>query len=456
MRTRPTIAVLVVAAIGVAAAVFVWRAEDQGGARGGEGGALLGAGELPVDEVVRVTLRRGEETLVFERGESMTWSQTSPFAHPMDPYSIRRLAIGAAEAVVASRHEAGGADLGLDRPRAVLAYEWPGGGLTLELGRRGVAGRWYVRRAGRADACAATGELYERAVEMDHREWRDRALFPGAGIEAQEILIVDGDRRTLLRREQRTWMMIEPVRTRVDRAARDGLVMALASAKSGGFILDRPPDPAAFGLAEPAGSVTVRGERTVERAGQVLREPHEQTLLVGAPLAVGSQDRFGMVQGRPVVVRVPESAVAAIFREAVALVDPTGTAVEPADVQGLVVRGPQGPFEIRRELDRWTSPDLGAEIPSKIVEEFLEKLARDRAAEIDLRPYPRDLEAGTVTLVGPGNHPLDTVRVVLDPETGRIALENGDDVLRVMPPGFQISLTPGAFGLSGESLRSGG
>jgi hypothetical protein len=45
--------------------------------------------------------------------------------------------------------------------------------------------------------------------------------------------------------------------------------------------------------------------------------------------------------------------------------------------------------------------------------------------------------------------PLDTVRVARDPETGRWALDNGDDVLRMFPAETPIPMTPADFGLGG-------
>jgi hypothetical protein len=455
--TRPTIAVLLVAAVGVLAAVLTWRAEHRPDAPGRAQELLVAPQDLPLEVVGRVTLRRGPEMLAFERSGD-AWSQVEPFAHPMDPYSIRQLAVQAMSARVAAHHgpgEAAAADLGLDPPRAQLTWAWPGGALTLHVGRRGAGGRWYVRRGAAGEILSATGELYERAVETNPAEWRDRTIFPGAGIEADELIIVQGPQRTVLRRDRRTWKMVEPAGTRLDRRAQSALFQAIAGGRCGGFILDRPPDLGSFGLASPVGSVTVRMTRLEERDGQMERVPVEQSLLVGAPMASGSQDRFGMVARRPVVVRLPQSLLAALFPPPERLIDGTGTHVRPPDVEAAIVRGPEGELTLRRRGELWVVGERGAEVTGPLVEEFLRRLTVERAVEIELRGYPREHELATVTLVGPGDRPLDTVRVVRHPDTGRICLENGDDVLRIMPPGTEIPLTPAAFGLPAVLQGSG-
>ena len=50
-------------------------------------------------------------------------------------------------------------------------------------------------------------------------------------------------------------------------------------------------------------------------------------------------------------------------------------------------------------------------------------------------------------LFGLDGLPLDTVRVIRDPNDGRWAFENGDGVLRIFPAGLQPALRPADFGV---------
>ncbi|MHC4416179.1 MAG: DUF4340 domain-containing protein [Planctomycetota bacterium] len=455
MSARPTIVVLVVAVIGVAAAVWVWRGEQTPPPSSGQRGALLAGGRVPVDAVTRITLRRGgDPAMVFEPGEG-GWTQTEPFAHPMDAFSIRQLVVLATALEIAKRldGERSEADLGLRPPRAELVYEWPEGSLALRFGRRGVAGRSYVQVDGDPTVYVVTGELPDRAVDMDPKEWRDRTIFSPVGVDADQVVILDGPSRTVLRRDRKQWEMVEPVRTRLDETARDELFGALGRARSGGFILDEPDDPSTFGLAEPSGSVTITSTQLIEQAEAVVRVPRVERLLVGGRMGVGSEDRFGMIDGRPVVVQLPEPVLRALFRRPETLVDPTGSGVMAADVISLVIRGPDGEVRLDRDLDRWSAPEYGAEVSLPQVQDLLEQLTTLRAAQIEIRPYPRELELATIIMRGQNARPLDTVRVAREPRTGRLALENGDDVLRILPPEAHLALTPAEFGLEEEGTE---
>jgi hypothetical protein len=455
MSFKPTIVVVVLAVIGVVVVVLLRQGEPE--ASPTQRDVLPIAAQLPVDAVTRITLeRRGDPKLVFVR-RADGWTQTEPFAHPMDPFSIRRLAALAGQVEVVKRLAPGdleGVDLGLQPPRAMVTYEWPHGTLGLHLGRRAVAGRSYLKVAGEPDVLVVRGELHDRAVQMDPKGWRDRTIFPGVSPDADQITIDDGTTRTVLRRERRQWTMSEPVRTRVDDLALGELLSALGRAVSGGFILDEPQDLSGFGLDEPAGTVTVVSSRAVGGDGEPRREARTRRLLVGARMGVGSEDRFGMVEGRPVVVRLPEAVLLAFFRPVVTLIDPTASGVLAANVKSIVVRGPDGEVRLGRDLERWVVPDDGVEVKREIVKRLLEVLTERRSDRIDVMTYPRDHQVATITMHGFDARPLDTVRVARDPETGAWALDNGDDVLRIFPAETTIPLTPDDFGLAALIRRS--
>ena len=264
MSWKPTIAVLVLATIGVVSAVLVWQRDLEGDGRTAGPTVVLSREQLPIDHVTTITLRRGDEpTLVFQRSER-GWQQIEPFAHPLDIFSIRQLLVQAAHIEVTEQldpHELQGGRseeaLALNPPRAELTFRWPDGAVTLQFGRRAVAGRWYVRIRGYEHVYVASGDLHDRAVEMDPKEWRDRTIFTAADVDADQIIVQQGADRTVLKRERKQWLMTEPVRTRLSDPARDELFSALGRARSGGFILDQPDDLAKFGLAEPVASIEV-------------------------------------------------------------------------------------------------------------------------------------------------------------------------------------------------------
>jgi hypothetical protein len=224
------------------------------------------------------------------------------------------------------------------------------------------------------------------------------------------------------------------------------LVDALARATAAGFLLDQPDDLARFGLAEPAGRIRIEGERILEQNGEVAREPFETELRIGARMGAASQDRFGLVPGRPTVIRVPQAAIEALFRPATALVSATGSGVQPADVKLVRIATNEHDFTLERELEEWAIVDRPeANVVPQTVERLLDTLSSVQAGQVLLQEYPVDLEVAVVTLVGYDRLPMDTVRIVRDPSTGNWAFENGDNVLRIMSADLDLPLAPDAF-----------
>ena len=453
MNSRSTIVAVVLAVIGVVGVILLYSGDAT---RTGDRLLVLpGASKIPVDLVDRITVdRAGEASMRFERSGN-TWTQVEPFHFPMDAYSIRRLILMATQVQVVrvlDPDDDASRDLGFDPPRALVTWTWPQGSYSLRFGRRGVAGRSYLKLGESRAVYVVTGELYERAVEFDSKNWRDRTIFAPAPDEIDGIEIVDDDRRVVLERQGTRWVMTEPVRTRVDPVAWEALESAIRRARSAGFILDEPDDLSRFGLASPVGTVTVRSTRQVTRGDKVLTVEHVDRLLVGARTGVGSEDRFGLVEGRSVVVQLPGAVVAAFFPRTRSLVDPTASGVLPADVKSFVIRRGDGELRLRRDLERWTAPDLGALADAVAVEAFLEMLTTARATRIEIVDMPLFSAAGrSITLFGFDGRPLDTVRfgMALPGETehlDQMVMDNGDNVWRIFTDGTEIPMLPEDFG----------
>ena len=331
MNIRSTVILCIIAVLGVAAAIAVHRAEPAGQSRSlASFRPLFASGVVPVEVVDCITLQReGEPAHVFVRDDDR-WRQTEPFDYPMDAYSIQQLA-DLAEALnvvevldedVLSGSPGSEAAMGLDPPRATIAIAWPGGSVELKLGRLGVAGRAYLKVSGYEKVYVVNQDLHDRALRMDPKEWRDRSIFHNVGVDSDRIEIAVGGSATVLQRDRKQWRMIEPARTRVDDLALDELLQALGRAVIGSFIIDQVGDLSRFGLTNPAASLSVTTTRLIEIDGEVARQPQTQRLLVGARIGVGSQDRFAIVEGRPVIVRLSDAVLAALFRPVIQHIKP--------------------------------------------------------------------------------------------------------------------------------------
>jgi hypothetical protein len=96
----------------------------------------------------------------------------------------------------------------LQPPAAEITFEWPGGSQVLQLGRRSVAGRAYLRVGGDQTIYIVGTKLHERALDMDPHEWRDRNIFRNVGVESSRIEWQNGPAKLELARERKLWKML--------------------------------------------------------------------------------------------------------------------------------------------------------------------------------------------------------------------------------------------------------
>jgi len=370
----------------------------------------------------------------------------------VDTFSMRQFGVQAtALAVVRVLDPGDSADVGLDDPRATVTWSWPTGSYTLALGRRSVAGRSYMQPAGDESVYVVTGDLYGRVVEMNPWEWRDRTIFAPTPAEIDAVEIDDATRRIVLVRHGRRWIMTEPVQTRVDPVASEAMLSTIRRATSGGFILDNAGDLSRFGLADPSARVTVRSRQQVAEGDTVRVVERADRLLVGTRMGVGSEDRFGMVQGRDAVVRVPEVVLAAFFPRTAALIDPTPSGVLPADVKAIVIRHGGAELRLQRDLERWRAPDLGSDADAAMVEKLLRLLTETRAVQIEISDDPLYSAAGqSITFFGFDGRPMETVRFGLTRPSGPsgLVMDTGDNVWRILPREVEFPLTADQLGLT--------
>lgn len=459
LSIKSTITMLILAVISVIAAILITPSDGPAARRAAhEPGVLVTPDTFPIDQINRITLtRRNQATLTFERGDA-GWMQTEPFAVHMDRYRMRRLkdavrTVEVLDRVALDDDALPRSAVALDPSEAVIKFEWSGGSKRIELGRRGIGGRAYLRMADENEVLVISQHLHELAVDGDPRAWRDRAVFRDVGVDSDRVVRIAGQQRMVLERDRRQWIMVEPVRTRISDEIRDIFMQALGGARVKSFIADEPRQLDRFGLAPPQASITVVTTQRIPDPNQPDGEPIESTdvqrLLIGSPAGAGTQDRFGMIEGRPTVFRLPVDAMQHLFIQPEELIAPTASGVIPADVKSIVVRGPAGEFRLERDLEDWHAPDHAyRRVPADAVNRLLTQLTEARARSVAISEYPHELEVATVTFHGFHGRPIDTVRIIREPADGRWAMDNGDNVLRVFADDISLPLTPDAFGLS--------
>lgn len=404
--------------------------------------AIIRSDSIDSERVGTVILDRDGIRHRFERRGS-SWQQTEPVAHAVDGWSIRQIIGKVLKAesvrsvdlstVPADERAKALADAGLAPPAGrieLIEIATEGATprtVTVELGRRSLAGRAFARRADAEPGYEVIdGSLHEYALARDPKELRRRELFVDLA-EVDRVAFRSGDTQVVLARDGRNYRIEAPVRTRADRVQAEELFDALRRAKSAGFVSDRPVELSAYGLAPAMATLSVDSAGT------------SRTLLIGDAVSIGAQDRFGMLDGTSTVLRLPAAVLAPIVPRVERLIDGVASGIRARDVAGIEIANGTARISLRRETDGWTATvgaqgvaeSTGGTVDRERVDGLLKSLTETRANAVEIAPFPVDSAMVTITLVGFANEPLDTVRVAKRASDSKLLLENGDGVLRV-------------------------
>ncbi len=405
---------------------------------------VFGADEANADLLDRVELTRRradgvESRWVFVR-DGDEWRQVEPFVHPVDTWAMRKFAAIASGLAVVRQEPATEAtlrSLALEPPSGTLKLSAGERATTIEFGVRGLAGKAFLRkRVGTlppGDILVVDAELHQRALGIDPSEWRSRALFPNA-TRAVSVQFDGGSLPLTLERKGNAWEFTAPSKTRADAQQVEDFLAASARCESSGFIADRPQQLAMYGLDPPSAAV------------EVTSKVDSRTLLIGDPIAIGSQDRFGMMEGTPSVLRLSATTLAALLPRFELLVSPIASGVRAADMTQIEILQPSTEsvrsLLLERTLDGWqcaavASSEVQKDVLSKLIAALTETRAKSLASGA---ANPADVIA-TVVLRGVGGTTLGAVIVSRSTETGEWALDDGSGVRRVYPPAMEIPLT---------------
>ena len=385
-------------------------------------------GLIQFDLVNKIEIEEQSDQVVFERLEG-DWWQTIPFRVRMNNGAIRRILQTIQSAlIVGSIEQNNNSDViglgGLSNSVTLFDGEKE---LSFSLGRKTLGGRAYAQLRGQRPVVIEQS-MHRRILDTDHKRWRDAHLFPDFAIDGVRIeRFVNGD-RLVIDRSSGVWEMLQPVSTRIDQEALLDWVGLIATVQVDSYVVDEPKDLSLFGLSNPVASFSV-----------INKDGSEVEILLGGRVSAGTEDRYVMQSGKPVISKVSWKTVAPLFSIPEQFIDTTGSAISPFDVKEMVIRSMGEEYKIIRELDNWTLAGIIVS-PDKI-KALLNLLINENAKSIAISPYPSEKEFATITFNGFDLLPLDTIRIAREAD-GRILLENGDNVLRFHPIGSDQPLIP--------------
>ena len=427
ISTRDFLLLFLVAIVSSSIAIFLRGA--RGTHENVQVTSLVQGDELQFDSIQSISIRRNGKAVLFERKDRKWW-QVEPFEMRMDFLSMQNV-ITSVQSVQEIGNVSTKTDLdtvGLGESANTISLADDTNVLEIKLGRKTLGGRAYAQMND-ASPVLIDQSLHRIAIDMDYKLWRDTRLFPDFAIDGVRIdRVINGD-RLLLDRTGGRWEMLQPVSTRVDQNILLEWVGRIAASHVGSFVQDEPNDLALFGLHSPIATFGVEdGKGTTH------------TLLVGGRVSAGSEDRYVMLEGIPVVFRVQWEPLSQLFPASEIFVDATGSAVSRFDVKRVLIRTGSEELVFERNLESWLKSD-GVPLDTEKVNALMTWLLETKPPEVSIGEYPRANELALITLIGYDQLPLDTVRIA-QAENGLVILENGDNVLRWHPAESLEALRP--------------
>jgi hypothetical protein len=373
---------------------------------------------IKFDDIQSISLRKNGENFTFEL-QNGEWWQTLPFNVRLDTHSMSIL-IHAVKGVVAIGElpdSTNLASIGFDNQSDVIAMSDGNETIQIRLGRKALGGRAYAQ-LGEDTPLIVDQSLHLQFIDADYRLWRDVRMFPDFAIDGTRIERIVNDDHLLLDRKSGRWEMLKPVTARVDQDVLLEWVGKLASIRFDSFVVDNPDDIVLFGLNNPVATFQVSDRRGTK-----------YHVLVGGRVSSGSEDRYVMLEGRPVVYKVLWDSLSQLFPHAEIFVDATGSSVSRFDIKRITVRTDGEELQLQRKNEQWLN-ESGVPFDSNKINALLSWLLDTRPPNVAIGEYPLKDEIATVTFDGYDLAPLDTVRIAKD-SVGGFILENGDNVLRL-------------------------
>ncbi|MBC8309711.1 MAG: DUF4340 domain-containing protein [Phycisphaerales bacterium] len=390
---------------------------------------LIQTQSLHFDAIQKIVLHKNGRELEFTFNDGEWW-QVLPFEMRMDSASMLALirSVQGVQRIGDITEETKLPTLGLGDNSNWIALSDGNETITIHLGRKTLAGRAYAQ-VGDSPPVIVDQSLHRRAIDMDHKLWRDVRLLPDFTIDGESIeRVVRGD-RLHLQQSGGSWEMREPVNARVDYDILTEWIGRIAAMRVGSFVIDEPTNLDMFGLLDPVATFSVSN-----------RNGTTHNVLVGSRVSANSQDRYVMLADRPVVFKIQWKILSQLFPASEIFVDSTGSAVSRFDVKRVSIRSNNSEVLLIRNVERWLDKD-GVPFDTNQVDDLLTWLLETKPPSVAIGQYPKIDEIATITLEGYDLKPLDTIRVASNPDGG-VILENGDNVLRLHPDESQAFLQP--------------
>ncbi len=321
-------------------------------------GQLVFADDTPaLDSIDRIQITRGGREVTIEKHGGQ-WFQTQPVRFALETSTpdaiarrfaelryIQQMESDASGAAVGVKSGGGAttAQMGLDKPRAVVTV-WVGDKhWTLKLGRQTVDGHGYVQVDGEMMAYVVDPALHGAVLDQQVNDWRSKSLGIQAASAIEHIgLHQDGAVIGLTKADGR-WRIDGEGVQRASEEAINNLVAAADQVWINGFTEDNPDSLAIYGLGKPHLELIIESPALLPPTdNQVARiDTVTRRLKIGRTALEGNTRYAAWTRDDEptlVVFTVDASSADALVRSVDDLRDPRVVVASPQDVRDLVVQ----------------------------------------------------------------------------------------------------------------------
>lgn len=306
---------------------------------------------LTAEAIDRIELTRGGRIFTAEK-QGGDWFQTQPVRFPLDshtPNTVAQQFVGLryVQSIEPVETEAqpdapSTAQMGLDKPRAVITVEIGDKSWALKLGRLAVDGHGYAQVEGEDTAYVVEPAIFGTLLDQQTNDWRKKSLgtFDAAGSDRITLHQREGDQIDLHKLDGTWWFDTETVQRTSEEAVED-LFSDVGSVWVSEFIEDNPDNLNLYGLDAPHLELVIQTPAPPAAADQTASSGEKLHRLKIGRTDLEGKSRYATFAGDdgPAMVVFTIDAVAAdrLTRTMDELRDPRVVTVDPQDVRGLTV-----------------------------------------------------------------------------------------------------------------------
>ena len=216
---------------------------------------------LTAEAIDRIELTRGGRSIKAEKSGD-DWFQTDPVRFRLDSYTPDSVARQFAGLRYVQRIEPGNPDaasdtpsaaqMGLDKPRAIVTVGEGDKSWTLKLGRLAVDGHGYAQVEGEDTAYVVEPALFGTLLDQQTDDWRSKSLGTYSASASDRITLhqPDADLIDLYKLDGVWWFDTDTIQ-RTSEAAIDELFSAISRVWITEFVEDNPENLTLYGLDNP-------------------------------------------------------------------------------------------------------------------------------------------------------------------------------------------------------------